>query len=72
MGLVEPNEGTEAAPERDYAAELDALKGRVEQLERQIKIFADGFEFAANEVRPLYGFGALALIFDAIAKKFKD
>lgn len=44
------------------------LKSRVEVLERKLDLVIEGFEFAANEVRPMFGQGALAVIFDAVAK----
>lgn len=59
----------ESAPKRDIEAEIDSLRSRIEEIERKQQVIVDGYQFAANEVRPLYGFGAIALIFDAIYKK---
>lgn len=59
----------ESAPKRDVEAEIDSLRSRIEEIERKQQVIIDGYQFAANEVRPLYGFGAVALIFDAIYKK---
>lgn len=47
--------------------QLDGLLDRVADLEKKQKLQKKAFKFAANECRPLYGMGALALIFDAIA-----
>lgn len=51
---------------------IESLAARVEYLERKQKVTTDAYEFAANEIRPLYGFGPVALIFDAIHKKLTD
>lgn len=53
-------------------AEIENLTLRVEKLERIQQVLVDGYEFAANEARPLYGMGAIAQIFDAIAVKAKE
>lgn len=53
----------------ELVVSVAALRGRIEELERNQKIMVDGYDFAANQMRPLYGFGAVALIFDAIYKK---
>lgn len=55
---------------------INLLTARVEELEHalveaeaKITVITDGYEFAANEIRPLYGFGAVAAVFDAIHRK---
>ncbi len=63
-----------AAPKKLTKGEEQALlvaelTSRVEKLEANQKIIVDGFQFVANETRPLYGFGAIALVFDAIHDK---
>ena len=47
------------------------LTERVEAAEAKLKIIEDSFEFIANETRPLFGFGAIAVIYDAISNKLK-
>lgn len=47
------------------------LKSRVEELEKQFKLVVEGFEWAADQVRPMFGQGALAVIFDGVAKGLK-
>lgn len=64
----------ETPPKKPSKAEAAALKvteleARIVKLERNQKIIVDGYEFIANETRPLYGFGAIALVFDAIHDK---
>jgi|14BtaG_2_1085337.scaffolds.fasta_scaffold02565_8 hypothetical protein len=51
---------------------VQSLTDRLEQLERKQKITTDSFEFTANELRPLYGFGAVALVFDAVHRKLTE
>ncbi len=48
---------------------IPALTARINELERKVKILTDMPEFVANETRNLFGFGAVAVIFDAIAEK---
>lgn len=55
----------------DLSNAIVALELRIAHLEKQNTIIVDGFEFAANETRPLFGFGAFAVIFDAIVKKLR-
>lgn len=52
-------------------SDIQALSDRLDALERRVEIIVDGFEFAANEVRPMFGQGALALIFDAIHDRLR-
>lgn len=59
-------------PAKEPKATIESLTARIEYLERQQKVTTDAYEFAANEIRPLYGFGPVALIFDAIHAKLKD
>jgi hypothetical protein len=53
-------------PESLKSADPDilALQARVDLLE---ELLIEGFQFAANELRPLFGQGALALVFDGVA-----
>lgn len=50
-------------------ARIVELEGKVVTLEAQKKAVIECFEFAANESRPVYGLGAMAVIFDAVAKR---
>jgi len=43
------------------------LEQRVEALERKHTLTVEGFRWAANEVRPMFGVGAIALVLDGIA-----
>ena len=47
------------------------LKSRVEELERRFDLVVEAFEWAANQVRPMFGQGALAVIFDSVADGLK-
>ncbi len=49
----------------------EAVEDRIAELEANQRILIDAFQFAANECRPIYGLGVIAVIFDAVAKKFK-
>ncbi len=63
---------TKDAPKGDInAASILALQTRIENLERNQALIREGFTFAANECRPLFSFGPIALIFDAIAEKLQ-
>jgi len=55
----------------DSTETINQLLDRVATLEGRVKILTDGISFIADEARPVYGLGAIALIFDAIAKKLK-
>jgi len=48
-----------------------ALEARLDALEKQNELIIEGFEWAANQVRPMFGQGALAVIFDGIAEGLK-
>ncbi len=48
---------------------VDPLIARVAALEAQVVTLIDAFEFSANELRPVYGLAAIALVFDAVHKK---
>jgi len=50
---------------------IKALEARVEVLEARQKIIVDAFQFTADECRPIYGLGGIAVIFDTVAKKLK-
>ena len=65
------------APKKPTAAQAASLKvqeleARVKTLEAKLVIVTDAFEFAGNEVRPLYGMGALACVFDAVYNKLAE
>ena len=60
-----------ATKKQKEALKLQELEARIEKLEKNQKVIIDGYEFVANETRPLYGMGAVALIFDAIYAKLK-
>ena len=49
---------------------FDALTARIKVLEANQKLLIESFAFAANELRPIYGLGGIAVVFDAVAKKF--
>lgn len=55
-----------ADPLQSAKAEGD-LKSRVEKLERQFELITEGFEWAAAQIKPMFGQGALAMIFQGIA-----
>ena len=55
----------------DTTAVTNEILARIEKLERNQSLLREGFVFAANESRPLFSFGPLALIFDAIAEKLQ-
>lgn len=55
--------------QEDTNSELEA---RVAELETRVKLIAEAFEFAANELRPLYGQQAMAKVFDAIAVRLES
>ncbi len=67
--IEEPKKLTKAQAKEAKIAELEA---RIEKLEAKQKVVSDGFEFAGNELRPLFGFGAVAHVFDAISKKLNS
>lgn len=52
----------------DSTKTINELIARVDRLEAGNKRQIKAFKFAANEVRPLYGMGALAMVFDAIVE----
>ena len=56
----------------ELRADNESAKARIEKLERKQKVTTDGYTFAANQLRPLYGFGAVAAVFDAIAEKLAE
>ncbi len=51
--------------------EKRTLEARVDELERKFGLITEGFEWAANQVRPMFGQGALAVIFDGVADGLK-
>lgn len=55
--------------EASESTKLADLEARIEKLEQNQRTIIDGYEFAANELRPIYGFGAVAAVFDAIRRK---
>lgn len=65
---------TSKSQEKRVAAQKStqsSLEVRVKTLEAQVKELLGAFEYAANECRPIYGMGGLAIIFDAIVKRAK-
>ena len=65
----------EKAPKTDVigklAAEIVELREKVEKLEKKDQILEKALLFAANELRPIYGLGAIALVFDEVVKRLK-
>ena len=63
------------APKTDVigklAAEIVELREKVEKLEKKDQILEKALLFAANELRPIYGLGAIALVFDEVVKRLK-
>jgi len=71
---VSAQKGTDTgakAPVESTNVKLGALVARIEALEAKVKVLAEAPQFIADEARPIYGLGGIALIFDAIAKKLK-
>jgi hypothetical protein len=54
---------------QEQSLKVQELEARLAKVEKKQVIMTDGYKFAANEIRPLFGFGAIALIFDAIYDK---
>lgn len=54
------------------SARLDKIEAELAEVRRDVAQLRDdiarGLDFGANELRPLFGQGTLALVFDAIAK----
>jgi hypothetical protein len=51
----------------------DELAARLDRVEKKLDTLVEGLQFAANQLRPVFGHGAhLAAIFDEIAKKAKE
>lgn len=66
-----------SAPEATpVEAESTATPTEIELLQIELdelrSLTAEAFEFAANELRPLFGQGALALVFDGCAKGIRE
>lgn len=75
MGEITEKADTPAKkPSKSEAAELrlQEIEAKLANVEKKQQVIRDGFEFAGNELRPLYGFGAVALVFDAICKKLSE
>ncbi len=69
---VEKREAVQrAAPTSSSKDAVLDLVARVEKLEAQQALVAEGFQFVADETRGLFGLAPIALVFDAIAKKLK-
>lgn len=49
--------------------ELAALKQENAEIKAKLKIVTDGYQFAADQIRPLFGMGAVALVFDSIYER---
>ena len=54
---------------QEQALDIQELQAEVKALKAKLVIVTDAFEFAANEMRPMYGLGAVAIVFDSIYKK---
>ncbi len=53
----------------DSVQTINQILDRIRVLERQNKLIIEGDQFVGNETRNLFGFGAIAQIFDAIYEK---
>ncbi len=53
----------------DHIDTINELLDRVAKLEKRQQVIVDAFKFTADEARPVYGLGAISVIFDAIYKK---
>ena len=62
-------EKREAVQNQSESARVASLDYRIEKLEAQQALVAEGFQFVADETRGLFGLAPIALVFDAIAKK---
>ena len=52
--------------------ENSEILARLSKVENRLEILIDGLEFAANEVRPTFGFGSFfARVLDAVVKKLR-
>ena len=50
--------------------QINELMARVTVLEDKMDNVVRGYSFVADELRNLFGFGHIALVFDAISAKF--
>ncbi len=50
----------------------DELEARLKALEKQNELLIEAFEWGANQIRPMFGQGAIALVFDGIAEGLKN
>ena len=48
-----------------------SLEERLDRIETRLDLVTESFEWAADQVRPMFGQGALAVIFDAISNALK-
>ncbi len=48
---------------------IDALEKKQAEILKKQAIIVEGFEFIADEVRPIFGMGHLARVFDAVFNK---
>ncbi|KKM77735.1 hypothetical protein LCGC14_1366910 [marine sediment metagenome] len=55
----------------ELAAEIVKLTEKVEKLEKKGQILEKSLLFVANELRPIYGLGAIALVFDEVVTRLK-
>jgi hypothetical protein len=71
--VSEENPPAEASfpAEISLQARIADLDERLGTAEARIQILVDATTFIADEARPVYGLGAVALIFDAVARRFK-
>ena len=55
----------------ELAAEIVELREKVEKLEKKGQILEKAFLFMANELRPIYGLGAIAVVLDEVVARLK-
>ena len=53
------------------ALEIVELREKVEKLEKKGQILEKSFLFVANELRPIYGLSAIAVVFDEVVARLK-
>ena len=55
----------------ELADRITALEAESTELKARIDIVTDGFKFAADEIRPMFGLSIIAAVFDAVYEKLK-
>lgn len=63
---------TKKAETVDSTETLADILERIDALEGRYSLLVEGFEWAANQVRPMFGQGALAMVLDGIAEGLKN